>query len=340
MTQGASRALSGIQVSFTHWDSWTASGPHFGALYPLGGTLAQFSPAEGLFLPLDPVIRTLDVRLPDFTHSTLAGFMDGETIVALPEFMLVATISVNEAALGPTWRPPAAPWTLDEFIGAVDRYWGMHGGAPALGRDFATLRDKGAVVPPYVWVPFVLGFGGQVTDITSDAALAGLRTLVQLVAKYGAGPNGPFMLQQGPQWYGPPKGVSVQPYPRMPVVPVLPYSVWGWGIANAAAGPITPVVTAAVRFMLWLYRPEQRALLRSAGLWPVADGWSAKQPVGAFAPKDLVNMSPLALAPPGSADLLGYIAQALKAAVEDPTTLKQQLQQAVAKFDAVQASGG
>jgi hypothetical protein len=328
--QAAAReAFPSVRIGFMPIIGTPPAGSRTSAvIVPVGGTESILEPSY--LLPLDMALRTLNTPLPALVQRMLPQFEVSGTIRALPEFLFVSRLVVKRSVMGSGWVSPK-DWTLGQFVGVVADVARVVRSEPALGGDFSALVRAGAAVPAYVWLPFVLGFGGSVDDITGSRAVSGLTALCTLLHDYGAGFEGAVSLVGGPVssasgMFG--TDPYIVPYPRMPVVAVLPYTAIGWGIWPEGVGdPSAEVVSVATRFLVWMYGQVASHLVAKWGWWSAGVSWDPTQPVGAFSRGDLVDVGRSASATVQRVETV--VGPVLQQAVRNPTVLLRALEAAV-----------
>ena len=306
-------------------------GPGSGEAIGLVSCRLTSSADPPLLVDLSEPLRQQNKRLPTPVERVLPPFVENGMILGMPEFLWTARIVPNRQALGSSWKPPSSDGTLAEFIEEVDRFASSHPLAAALGGLFNVSKGGQPDLDPTLWVPFGVGFGGRVVqdaryDLTPPNTMAGLRTLTTLVHSQVLWFDGAFQLVDDPQNCCGLSDREALPYPRMPVSGVLPYTAWGWSVAQptnqgVVVGHVSQEgVLAAFEFLTWLYEAPQQQLFSRSGLWPVNGAGWAKQPVGAYSLSDLFSAD--ALIPPGPrGGGLAYVNKALGAAFANPADL-------------------
>jgi len=311
---------------------------HDAALMIAGTGGAPYTPVFGLggprgLVPLDAALRVLNWRTTDaVTRLAMRVFETPAGSLALPYALSVARIMVPREIAAAAGLGPQTAWTLEEFTAAIHNLSKAYPKIPPLGGQFAGLaagKRSGQItsIPPFVWLPFVYGFGGSLVDgqgrlsLTSVATLAGLQTLVDLVANTATGFSGIFNLWAADTGSG---FVSL-PYPRMPVRAVLPFVTYGWGVA---ASPLLgqDALLQAARWLTVLYEPSVSPALAGSGITLATEDVFARQPTGTYTAADLsAPEASLPVQADGSRRYLQAIGQAVAAAVQDPTQLERLL---------------
>jgi ABC-type glycerol-3-phosphate transport system substrate-binding protein len=281
------------------------------------------------FVPLDTAIRTLGKTLPRAAQLLLPSFQLRGKTYGLPQAVSVAHVQVNNNAKSVLVNSGAmhgGPWTLAEFIAFLRVVKAQANGQPVLGGDFFPLTKPGLLVAPYVWASFARGFGAKLVDgggirLATPEALEGLSVLVGLVREFAVHSNALV------EWSVLPSAVrgtvmpTEMPFPRMPIVPVLPFAAFGWGI-DPQPYPEDLDITLGVSFMELLYDVQWQRILADMGV-PVLTRLLSGPEVMGYVEADLWSVDgDFPLDRSGGRGYLYDIGEALKGAIEDPVRLR------------------
>ena len=220
------------------------------------------------FAPLDTALQLANLNPDTLLAGAAAAFRWGKQTYAVPASAAPLAVAyrpdVFKAALLP---PPAPDWTVQDFETACARISGLAraGRLPGCSGAF----PSGIVAS--MWYAFALGYGGAIAtngrfDLTGADTLLGLAKLVQLVRDYMIPPRdlsrGTAVIEFVP-YTGPaslPAGRHVARFPRLPVRPVQPVTLSGWGVVyvpqsgQPVPAPDPAAENAVVQFCLWLYQ--------------------------------------------------------------------------------------
>ena len=236
-----------------------------------------------LFIPLDPLLRAANFNTTQLLGGTLPALhAENGALIELPWHLGEMQFYVNDKAVAALGLDPRAPWTLKRLqtaaFAAVGKDRRQH---PFTGVGWGAANLWAAIIAELGGALYSSSAGRvQLTAVTEQAeqfvafcrqtrwAPSGADTISFMLGGFAASPKALFAFAQ-PWTMGNLRGDRIKklvPADFPSAAPARAPAV-GSDVLAVSAGSRHPEL--AVRFILWLYRPEQQKLFASFGVPPV-----------------------------------------------------------------------